>query len=341
MGHLTLALIVLVAGSSSVYADPAKTAPFSTKTWGEGAYKHPDAEVGQYFETKPPNPDGQKSRRPRVPARVSPKIQPVVADASRPRPRPFVEGGALDSASEDARRDYEARLLGAESAPRRPGLADPKMLPPRDPAQSASTGVGMMFVSLELDHQEAGVLRDAVAGLGATAAFRPDARFQPIPGEDGSVRISGWLPASRLGDLVSRPGVKRIEVERGFRPAADNSVVGDYLLKLRLSDVAHPEESIAQSVRVMTAETSFKLDRVFGFMIVPGGDATALVSGTMPISRLSRALGLPEVIEITAAPPPAAPAKKDGFLKFVMARGRWLVLLSVLLVFLAVFVPYR
>jgi hypothetical protein len=282
---------------------------------------------------------------------VNPSVAPVAGAGDA--------GGALDSASEDARRDYEMRLFGAAPAPRRPGLSDLKVIPLTDPAQSASTGEGMLFVSLELDPQEAGTLRDAVAGLGSAAAFRPDPRFQPIPGMGGSVRISGWLPASRLGDAIARPGVKRVAVERGSRPAGDNGVIGDYLLKLRVADPAHPEQSIAESVREMSAATGFKLDRVFGFETVPGEGSTALVSGKMPVSRLARALGLPGIINITSAPSseapasdaPAAPAKKEGFLKFVMAKGLWLVLLTVILALptvgeavrngLAVFVPYR
>jgi hypothetical protein len=388
------ALVVAVAGFSTAHADPpAKTSPFGTKSYGEGGgYKHPDAAVGDFFETKPQSPAEAKPERAKIPAKITPEIKPVAAIPSRPRPRPFapakekakdasaslaaakaaapektqpapaasaatVQGGD-DSASEDARRDYEARLFGAAPAPRRPGLADSQAIPSTDPALSASTGEGMLFVSLELDAKEAGSLRDAVAGLGSAAAFRPDARFQPLPGEGGSVRISGWLPASRLGDAIARPGVKRVAVERGSRPAGDNRVTGEYLLKMRVTDASHPEESIAASVRELTAETGFKLDRVFGFETVPGGDASALVSGTMPVSQLSRALGLAGVIKVgyslsavDSPAAPAAPVQKDGFLKFVMARSLWLVLLTALLALpafgrglksaLAVFVPYR
>ncbi len=391
MRQLIPALVVTVVAFSTAYAAPAKTSPFSNKSFGDGnGYKHPDAAVGQYFETKPERPADLKPESPRVPAKVTPEVKPAAVTPSRPRPRPFtpavakaepsaqktlipsappvapvpgadVENGALDSASEDARRDYEARLFGAAPAPRRPGLDDPKALPLTDPAQSASTGEGMLFVSLELDSQEAGALRDAVAGLGAAAAFRPDARFQPMPGAAGLVRISGWLPASRLGDAIARPGVKRVEVERGSRPAADSRITGDYLLTLRVTDTAFTQESIAASVRELTAATGFKLDRVYGVETLPGGGSTALVSGTMPVSQLSRALGLPGIIKIsstlTSAAPsatpaaPAAPAKKEGFLQFVRARGLWLVLLTALLALptvggaiksgLAVFVPYR
>ena len=83
------------------------------------------------------------------------------------------------------------------------------------------------------------------------------------------------------------------------------------------------------------------------------------MSGTLPVAQLARALGLPGVVKVASAPPvempadeaPAAPPKKEGFLKFVMGRSLWLVLLTVLLALptvggavrkgLAVFVPYR
>ena len=403
MRYLIPALVVTVVGFSTAQAAPAKSSPFSGKSLGEGGgYKHPDADVGQFFETKPARPADAKAERPQAPAKAAPEIKPVAAAPSRSRPRPFAsasvkaavpaavasvspaetaratpvsakietpapapaagaaaEGAPLDSASDDARRDYEARLFGAAPEPRRQGLEDAPAPSFSSPELAASTGEGMLFVSLELDPQDAGALRDAVAGLGSAAAFRPDARFQPVPGSGGSVRISGWLPASRLGDAIARPGVKRVSVERGSRPAGDNRVTGGYLLTLRLSDPAHSDESIAESVRELSAATGFKLERVLGIESLPGSAATALVTGTMPVSQLSRALGLPSVIKVVSSLPAetaaaeaaAAPVEKAGFLKFVMARGLWLVLLTLLLALptvgrmaldsLAFFVPYR
>ncbi|MBI4059905.1 MAG: hypothetical protein HY403_00590 [Elusimicrobia bacterium] len=365
--RLIPAFVAMIAGFSAARAAPAKAPPFSTQFYGEGGgYKHPDRDVGPFLETKPP-----AQPLPERPPRPRPFIPGPAADAGREAPSVSKagdeEGKTLDSASEDARRDYETRLLGEEPASRRPELSDPARLILTDPAPSAATGEGMLFVSLELDPNEAGALRDAVAGLGAAAAFRPDARFQPLPGEGGSVRISGWLPASRLGDAIARPGVRRVAVERGSRPVGDDRVTGGYLLKLRVAGAARSEEALAASVRALTADVGFKLDRVFPLESVPGGGATVLASGTMPVSRLSRALGLPGVLEVQSAvlglPTPALSAaadvpaagkpsaKKDGFIRFVMARGPWLILLTALLALpafgrglksaLAVFVPYR
>jgi hypothetical protein len=392
--HLIPALVVTAAVFSTAHAQPTKTSPFSNKSFGDGGgYKHPDPAVGQFFETKPQETadakpkDSPKEKPEAKPERQAPPKSEAKAPetSSRPRPRPFspiaakaetpkpaepartaqaaqaaaAEGSSLDSASEDARADYEARLFGAAPSPRRQELADPRFPATTDTVAPVSLGEGMLFVSLELDSQEAGTLRDAVAGLGSAAAFRPDARFQPLPGSGGSVRISGWLPASRLGDAIARPGVKRVEVERGSRPAADIRVKSDYLLKLRVSDAARSEESVAESVRVLTSVAGFELDRVLGIETIPGGGSTALVSGKMPVSQLGRALGLPGVIKISSALPaekpaaeaPVAPVKKEGFLKFVLGRGLWLVLLTALIALptvggvvkkgLSVFVPYR
>jgi len=391
------ALVVTLVAFSSAQTPPAK-APFGNKSFGDGGgYKHPDQQVGQYFEIKPTFPEALKDEQ--EPAKLEAKaIAPLDGEAApaaaitreRRRPRPRIElpatetagkapaklaataqtGTSDDTAGDDARRDFETKMLGASSEPRRPGLADPKEAPAMKDAPAAKeapvlpmlaeipTGEGMLFVSLELDPQEAGSLRDAVAGLGSAAAFRPDARFQPIPGERGSVRISGWLPVSRLGDAIARPGVKRVSVERGSRPAADDRVGGAYLVTLRVSDQSRPDDSIAQSVASLTAETGFKFERVLGIESVPGGASTALISGTMPVSRLSRALGHSAVVRIASADPveaapaaPAQPSRKAGFVSFVMEKGLWLVLLTLLLALpsigeavkkgLSVFVPYR
>ncbi len=375
------ALVVTIAAFTSAQTAPAKTSPFSNKSFGDGGgYKHPDTAVGQYFEAKPQFPEALKSEDGPQPAKIVAKaISPLSGEAApagatitrerrRPRPQADLPPAATksdDAASDDARLDYEKKLFGAASEPRRPGLADPKEAaapskeaPVLPMLADVPAGEGMLFVSLELDPQEAGSLRDAVAGLGSAAAFRPDARFQPIPGERGSVRISGWLPVSRLGDAIARPGVKRVSVERGSRPAADDRVGGAYLVTLRVTDPSRPDESIGQSVASLSAETGFKFERVLGVESVPGGASTALVSGTMPVSRLSRALGHSSVVRIASASPvesapeaPAAPSQKAGFLSFVMAKGLWLVLLTLLLALpsigeavkksLAVFVPYR
>jgi hypothetical protein len=368
MGHLLGTLVVTALGFSMAWAaDPPQAAPFSNKAFGDGGgYKHPDREVGRYIEEVPKNPSPKPeivTSRPRPRPFAAPPPAPAPASAPAQPYGPVAVGGVQDAESEDARRDYESRLLGAAPERARPGLGAgvPPLASAGQSIPPAAMEEGMLFVSLELDPKEAGGLRDAVAGLGAAAAFRPDARFQALAAEGGRARISGWLPASRLGDVISRPGVTRIAVERAARPAGDARVTGDFLLRLRLADPARPEESLAESIRTVTAATDFKLDGVYAIETVPGVGATALVSGRLPLAQLARALGLPGVLKVSAAlssaekpgaasAAPAAP-KMTGFFAFVMNRALWLVLLTILLALptvgdviksgLAVFVPYR
>ena len=396
MSFLAAALLVSATGLSTANAaDTAKASPFSDKSFGDGGgYKHPDADVGQYIERAPTVPADAAPKRPAIAAKVVPEQKPVAPEASRPRPRPFapapapsvaktepksemkpgtpslaraqadVSGVAEDAASEDARRDYETRLLGARpgSESSRPGLDGgpslgpaPETRPSELPASAMEEG--MLLVSLELDPKEAGSLRDAVAGLGAAAAFRPDPRFQALAVDGGGVRISGWLPASRLGDAITRRGVTRVSVERGARPADDARVTGDFRVRLRVTDPTRPEDAIAESVRALTSAAGFKLNRVDSVENSPEGGQSALVSGTMPLSSLARALSMPGVLQVNASlpaaetPAPVQTPAREGFLRFVMNRGLWLVLLTILLAgstaggavrrALSVFVPYR
>jgi hypothetical protein len=144
-----------------------------------------------------------------------------------------MSGSAAASATDDAARaeadrDYETHILGMKPAPNRAALADRSALETKpensaaasDAAASAARADGgKVFVSLALDPREAGSLRDAVAGLGASAGFSADARFEAMPGPNGTVLYSGWLPADRLGAAMSRPGVKSVRVETRARPS--------------------------------------------------------------------------------------------------------------------------
>lgn len=367
------------------------SAQFSNKSFGDGGgYKHPDKEAGQFLEEAPRQGPAELKPEPGPIPAAKPVggISPAPAIPSRPRPIPFstplpakAEAPALKLASappatapekapslnsapaaaateedgEAARRDYDSKILGAPSDAARPKLGlDQEYGGNPQTASGVPSEEGMLFVSLELDAKEAGSLRDAVAGLGAAAAFRPDARFEPVSME-GGVRLSGWVPASRLGDAIARPGVRRVSVERGSRPAPDQALRGSFLLTVRLPESPKPEEAAAEAVRAIAAKTGFRLDRVFGVDSAPGKAPTALVSGTLPLSSLSKVMGLPDVVKITAAETPAAPAApapaREGFLKFVMGRALWLVLLTLLLILpavggavrrsLSVFVPYR
>jgi hypothetical protein len=282
---------------------------------------------------------------------------------------PGAEAASIDGAAEsdDARRGFEEKLLGAAPEAERARFDEGSSLSltPSSPdaaALEAAGTEGALFVSLELDPREAGSLRDAVAGLGAAASFRPDPRFDAAPAGGGNVRVSGWLPVSRLGDAIARPGVKRVSVERGARPAPSQGLHGPFLVGLRIADAARPEESIAAGVRDLTANAGFKVRRVYGVETGPDGGAVAVIAGTLPLSRLGDAMSRPNVVKVTAAmpvpsaetpssEPGEAPSKTRGFLNFVLTRGLWLALLTVLLALpslgdavkagLSVFVPYR
>ena len=245
-------------------------------------------------------------------------------------------------------------MLGAAPEMSRPSLAADKTYAP---IAAVPTEEGSLFVSLDLDPEEAGSLRDAVAGLGAAASFKPDMRFTPTPGVGGSVRISGWLPVSRLWAVVARPGVKRVTVERSSRPSA-SALNGDFMVGLRVADAAHSGEAIAAVVKDLTDHAGFKIQRVFGVESAPNGGSIAFVAGNMPLSRLSSAMGLANVVKISALMPPtvvAAPARRTatlgGFVRFIKTQGLWLVLITLLMALptvvslvkngLAIFVPYR
>lgn len=266
------------------------------------------------------------------------------------------------AARADADRDYETHILGMTAAPAR-GALEPK------PASASAAFVaaaaaaradgGKVFVSLALDPREAGSLRDAVAGLGAAAGFSADARFEAMPGPNGTVLYSGWLPAGRLGDAMARPGVKSLRVETSARPSNPRETSGEFLVGLRLDDAARAREGVDAGVRALTGAAGFRLTRVVGLETAPDGRSVAVVSGVLPLSKLSRAMALSEVVKIiplvgeVPAPAPVEPAAGgvSGFAAFAARRGPWLIILTLLLLLpslreparraVAVFNPYR
>ncbi|MDE2142076.1 MAG: hypothetical protein KGJ84_06670 [Elusimicrobia bacterium] len=269
-------------------------------------------------------------------------------------------------AREGGDRDYETHILGMKAAPARPALGAPEA--PSSPAftaaapSAARAESGKVFVSLEIDPREAGSLRDAVAGLGASTGFAADARFEALAGPGGNALISGWIPASRLGDALARPGIKRLSVETRARPSAPRRTSGEFVVGLRVDDAAHAREGVDAGVRALSAAAGFRLTRVVGLETAPDGRAVAVVAGTLPLSRLAQALSLSEVAKISPAggepPAPSADASPvarapglKGFIGFAAERGPWLIILTLLLALpslreparrlAAVFNPYR
>jgi len=268
-----------------------------------------------------------------------------------------------DAARAEADRDYETHILGMKPGPDRPALAA-KPAPAAAPSSVASVDAaradgGKVFVSLALDPREAGSLRDAVAGLGAAAGFSADARFEAMPGPNGTVLYSGWLPAGRLGDAMSRPGVKSVRIETRARPSNPRETGGEFLVGLRLDDPARAREAVDAGVGALQGAAEFHLTRVVGLETAPDGRTVAVVSGSLPLSKLPRAMALPEVVKIiplggeVPPPVPAEPAAGglSGFAAFAVQRGPWLIILTLLLLLpslreparraASVFSPYR
>ena len=269
-----------------------------------------------------------------------------------------------DAARADADRDYETRILGMKSGPAHPALSSRPMsasAASNASAAAARAAGGKLFVSLALDSREAGSLRDAVAGLGAAVGFSPDARFEAMPGPDGTVLYSGWIPAGRLGDAAMRPGVRVLRVEARPLPSNPRETSGEFLVGLRVEDAARAREGVDAGVSALASFAGFRLTRIVGLETAPDGRAVAVIAGVLPLSRLPRAMGLSAVVKIVPVggddtPAPAAPAAKGegglpGFANFVMRHGLWLLILTLLLLLpslrapawraAAVFIPYR
>jgi len=262
-----------------------------------------------------------------------------------------VAPGVTSDDPEDARAaadsDYSARVLGQASALRGPKIAGPgpvaaaanvphALAAGTSPAGAPAAG-GRLFVSFEIDPKEAGTLRDAVAGLGASAGFAQDMRFDASSGPDGIARVAGWIPAARLGDALRRPGVKSVRVDSA-RPAPSSASSGLYLVGLRLPDPARAKEQVESSLRDMAATVGFRATRVVGVEAAPDGSSVALIEGRLPLTNLPAALGRSDVVRIEPllpAPAAAAPAEKtagglSGFAHFAVQRGLWLILLTLL-----------
>jgi len=258
-----------------------------------------------------------------------------------------------DTARAEADRDYETHILGMKPAPERAALGDvrPASIPANSAASvdAARADGGKVFVSLALDPREAGSLRDAVAGLGAAAGFSADARFEAMPGPNGTVLYSGWLPAGRLGDAMSRPGVKSVRIETRARPSNPRETSGEFLVGLRLDDPARAREAVDAGVGALSGAAGFHLTRVVGLETAPDGRAVAVISGDIPLSKLPRAMALSEVVKIiplggeVPPPAPASPAAGglSGFAAFAVQRGPWLIILTLLLLLPSLRAPAR
>lgn len=343
------------AASSSDSAQPVASVPASPRT---GAPSRSSAGRPPAAERNAPVPgDARPAGRSSLWNGLVRPLEMKASDAA---------AGDDDSARAAGERDYETHILGGQAAPARPSLNETASSPAGSsalaaPGAAATAGSGKVFVSMELDPKEAGSLRDAVAGLGATTGFAADSRFEMIAGPAGRAMVSGWLPAGKLGEALLQPGVKRLRVETRARPSVPSETTAPFVVGLRVEDAAQARESVSVGVRALTSEAGFRLTRVIGVETAPDGRSVAIVAGTLPLSRLTKALSLPQVAKIVPAggepPAPASPASPvpagglQGFMKFAAERGPWLIVLTLLLAlpslraparrFAAVFSPYR
>ena len=318
----------------------------------------PDRGVARFLEG--PRPAGKLSHVSRPPSNPPPAAPvatlPPARDPQVEPPPPTPPAKPVEDSAKDTSSAASAPAESLSSL--RSGTLEatrPEAGAPGEPA---------IFVSLELEAEEADTLRDAVAGLGAATAFRPDTRFAPRPSGPGSMLVSGWLPTSRLGELVTSRGVRRVSVAPRPRPApGPEAAMGEFKLVL-LADPMRPRESAAETAHALSAATGL----VYGAPREPrklaDGRLAVDVYGRLPLARLSRALGMPGVLDIepiaaaaarATEPMPAAGQEggrsRAGFLKYMLDQGAWLIVLTLLLALpsfgklvgkvLTVFVPYR
>ncbi len=333
-----------------------------------GGYKHPDPATQQFLDgpspAAAPTPavtSAQVAAAPvapavpavapvPAPAQVSARITPpAVARTSAPSAnapvRPLgltaadIAADDADAASAAASDDYDARVLGLGPGPRRPRVSgQDASAPSRAPsAPSANGAVPRLFVSIAIDPQEAGTLRDAVAALGVNSGFAADGRFAPTPGPDGLARVAGWIPAARLAEALRGPGIKSVSVAAP-RPAPGAPLRADYRLGLLVSDPAQATAEVRARLRELAANEGFRPTRVVGLRSAADGRAVAVVEGGLPIDHLGEVLSLPDVASVEplipapvrARVPTPAPGGLSGFARFAVHRGLWLILLTLL-----------
>lgn len=360
----------------------AAAGEMSSKQLGAGGgYTHPSAEAGDYLENGP---------RREVPPAAMPRIPPATPPAAIPRPAPASPVAAapvaapapsiaphvaapaaakpltpslwngmvkpLAAAPAEGGDEEQARAAGAQGydgsseAPALAAASPAAAMPARDAVAAFPGRPDALFVSIELDPGEAGTLRDAVAGLGA-AGFAQDHRFEARQGAGRASIVTGWLPASRLGDAVVSPGVRRVSIETSARPAPrEGETEGAFLIGLRVPDASRPADSIAPALEALARDAGLKGQRILGLETAPDGRMVAVVSGRLSLSRLSKALMRSDVVKLVPAPAPAtvplapiaaaapAPAPAvptpSGFARFMARRGLWLVLLTAAVAFL-------
>lgn len=336
-----------------------------------GGYKHPDPATQQFLDgpgpaaaPSPASPSAQVAVAPVVraassvapvpaPAPASARIAPpstarAAAPSANAPVRPLgvtaadIAADDADAASAAAADDYDARVLGLGPGPRRARVSGQAAASPSRATgaatASAQSAAPRLFVSIAIDPQEAGTLRDAVAALGVNSGFAADGRFAPTPGPDGLARVAGWIPAARLAEALRGPGIKSVSVAAP-RPAPGAPLRANYRIGLLVSDPAQATAEVRARLRDLASREGFRPTRVVGLQAAPDGRAVAVVEGGLPIDNLGEVLGLSDVASVeplisvpvrARVPMPPTPGGLRGFARFAMHRGLWLILLTLL-----------
>ncbi|MBI5623106.1 MAG: hypothetical protein HY924_04940 [Elusimicrobia bacterium] len=208
----------------------------------------------------------------------------------------------------------------------------------------------------------------ALAELGRVAGFRADSREGETMRDAVADRVSvrGWIPSDRIAMAMRLPGVSMLEIEpQASRPSYGAQAATDILIGIRVSKgqgATSPDlgagSSFAGLLARLRSDTGFALKKTIGYQEVPGGrDAVVVVSGSIPVRNISKALAFEGVVKIASSPDAGMPSpspsvpQRRSFMSFVLSRSPLLVAATLIVLlsplslglfrFLQVLSPYR
>jgi hypothetical protein len=227
-----------------------------------------------------------------------------------------VQNGSLDQIKAMSRNDYDSHILGTKS-----GSGEEVSLPgengaaaepaARDAAPVAAESKGLP-VTLELTREEdEDDLRDALSGLSSQTGFKLDRRFVPSYVGAGKKKVSvrGWIPAERLGEVMSSENVARVQVERirALSPGNEKDEGTEILVGIRIPPESSPTHALREAATRLAENAGFRLEKAVGYQQIPGTSKMVLIaSGRVPIRNMAKVLGDPSVVKVVPAPTPAA-----------------------------------
>jgi hypothetical protein len=168
-----------------------------------------------------------------------------------------------------------------------------------------------MPVTLELSREdEEDDLRDALSGLSANTGFKLDRRSVPsyVGAGKRKVSVRGWVPAARLGELMTAGNVARVQVDRISSLGAPAKLKdgAEILVGIRISPESSPTHALRSVATRLAENADFRLEKAIGYQQIPGTSKMALIaSGRVPIRNMSKILGAPSVVKVLPAPSPA------------------------------------